>query len=158
MQITAKNNGQHPALHPTLVALSIVLAQNGDLSSINRSHPDLNKHEFYDKRVVFPSDLSDLLPQVADRWWEPLGELYLLICPHAYNFTLQKVKTAEAAHREHAAKTSPIKAPAPVSHRVMLILPEQPPRSEEAALMVVDEELGVTVSAAITGLVLICFY
>ena len=110
------------------------------------------------KRAVFPSDLSDLLPQVADHWWEPLGKSYLLICPHAYNFTLQKVKTAEAAHREHAAKTSPTKAPAPVSHRVMLILPEQPPRLEEVAPMVVDEKLGVTVSAAITGLVLICFY
>ena len=107
---------------------------------------------------MFPSDLSDLLPQVADRWWKPLGESYLLICPHAYNFTLQKVKTAEAACREHAAKTSPTKASAPVLCRVMLILPEQPPRSEEAALMVVDEELSVTVSAAITGLVLICFY
>ena len=107
---------------------------------------------------MFPSDLSDLLPQVADRWWKPLGESYLLICPHAYNFTLQKVKTAEAACREHAAKTLPTKASAPVLCRVMLILPEQPPRSEEAALMVVDEELSVTVSAAITGLVLICFY
>ena len=67
MQITAKNNGRHPALHPILAALSIVLVQNGDLGSINRSHPDLNEHEFYDERVVFPSDLSDLLPQVADR-------------------------------------------------------------------------------------------
>ena len=108
--------------------------------------------------MVFPSDLSDLLPQVADRWWEPLGESYLLIFPHAYNFTLQKVKTAKAAHREHAAKTSPTKAPAPVSRRVTLILPEQPSRSEKAAPMVVDEELSVTVSAAITDLVLICFY
>ena len=107
---------------------------------------------------MFPSDLSDLLPPVSDRWWEPLGESYLLICPYAYNFTLQKVETAEAARREHAAKTSPTNAPAPVPRRVTLILPGQPPRSEEVVPMAVDEELGTMVSAAIIGLVLIYIY
>ena len=81
-----KKEGSNPASHPTLAALSIVLTRNGDLGSINRFHPDLNEHEFYDAEAMFPSDLSNLLPPVEEHWWESLGESYLLNCPHTYIF------------------------------------------------------------------------
>jgi len=58
-----------------LTALSIVLERNQDLGRIDRSHPDLWEHAFYDPGAEFPADLSDLLPQSDDRWWETLGEL-----------------------------------------------------------------------------------
>ena len=61
------------SLHPTLIALQNVLAKNEDLSSINRSHPCLVKHKYYDKNGNFPDDLSGMLPPMEDRWWEQLG-------------------------------------------------------------------------------------
>jgi hypothetical protein len=61
-------------LHPTLIALQNVLAkEDQDLGSINRSHPRLVKHKFYDKDYQFPDDLSSMLPPMEDRWWEQLG-------------------------------------------------------------------------------------
>lgn len=70
-----KNERDRPPLHPTLVALTMVLYSNGDLGSIHRTHPDLDAHEFYDPSAQFPEDISDLLPVAADRWWEHLGKL-----------------------------------------------------------------------------------
>jgi len=64
-----------PDLHLTLIALTIVLHRDEDLSMINRSHPDLENHKFYKARAEFPDDISDLLPSgSADRWWERLGK------------------------------------------------------------------------------------
>jgi hypothetical protein len=51
-----------------------VLERNEDLGRISRSHPDRHEHSFYDAEAKFPSDISDLLPPNADRWWEPLGK------------------------------------------------------------------------------------
>ena len=63
-----------PPLHPTLVALSIVLSRDEDLSRIDRSHPDRHLHKRYKPDATFPNDISDLLPLHADRWWEQLGK------------------------------------------------------------------------------------
>jgi len=62
-------------LHPTLVALSIVLELNEDLRRITRSHPGQERHAFYNVDFKFPKDISNLLPQPADWWWEHLGRL-----------------------------------------------------------------------------------
>ena len=62
-----------PPLHPTLVALSMVLHRDEDLGTINRTYPDQGKHIYYKAGAVFPDDISDLLPPSADRWWEHLG-------------------------------------------------------------------------------------
>jgi len=65
-----------PDLHPTLIALTIVLCRDEDLSRINQSHPELKNHEFYKAEAEFPKDISDLLPPPsasADHWWEHLG-------------------------------------------------------------------------------------
>ena len=62
-------------MHPTLVALSIVLDGNEDLGNITRSHPKRQAHSFYDERAVFPEYIANLLPPSTDRWWEPLGKL-----------------------------------------------------------------------------------
>jgi hypothetical protein len=69
-----ENKGAWFPLHPTLVALSIVLDRDEDLSRINGSHPDRQQHEFYDASADFPPDISDLLPPSAERWWERLGK------------------------------------------------------------------------------------
>jgi len=62
-----------PDLHPTLIALSIVLHCDEDLCNINQYHPDRQYHEFYKAEANFPKDISDLLPS-ADHWWEGLGK------------------------------------------------------------------------------------
>jgi len=67
------NPPSFPGLHPTLIALSIVLHHDEDLGSINQSHPDQQSHEFYKADANFPNNISDLLPS-ADHWWEGLGE------------------------------------------------------------------------------------
>jgi hypothetical protein len=58
-----------------LAALSIVLERDEDFGRVTRSHPDLREHVYYDASNEFPADISDLLPESADRWWESLGEL-----------------------------------------------------------------------------------
>jgi hypothetical protein len=63
-----------PPLHPTLVALSIVLAENEDLGMINRLHPKRRSHYFYVPEAIFPTNISHLLPPTADRWWVRLGK------------------------------------------------------------------------------------
>ena len=70
-----KDEHNRPSMHPTLVTLGIVLHRDKDLGSINQSHPDRDEHEFYDASALFPEDISNLLPEVADRWWEHLGML-----------------------------------------------------------------------------------
>ena len=64
-----------PSLHPTLVALSIVLSHDKDLSRINWSHPDCHLHKCYKPNATFPDDILDLLPPHEDHWWEQLGKL-----------------------------------------------------------------------------------
>jgi len=70
-----KDERNHSPMHPTLVALGIVLHRNEDLGNINRSHPDRDEHEWYDGSALFPEDISNLLPEATDRWWEQLGML-----------------------------------------------------------------------------------
>jgi len=70
-----KDERDRPPMHPTLVMLGIVLHRDEDLGSINQSHPDWDEHEFYDTSTLFPEDILNLLPEVADRWWEHLGML-----------------------------------------------------------------------------------
>ena len=68
-----KEGGTCP-LHPTLVALSIVLLRDGNLGTINQSHLDRHMHKFYNENAKFPADISHLLPPSEDRWWEVLGK------------------------------------------------------------------------------------
>jgi hypothetical protein len=70
-----REEGDPPPLHPTLAALSMVIRRDEDLGSITRSYPDRVKHRDYDASVVFPFDISGLLPPSKDRWWEHLGRL-----------------------------------------------------------------------------------
>ncbi|KAH9025352.1 hypothetical protein EDB83DRAFT_2319892 [Lactarius deliciosus] len=70
--IRKENLGEAPALHPTLAALYIVLASNGDLAEITRNHPYLCKHVYYQPGAEFPQDISDLLPS-KDHCWETLA-------------------------------------------------------------------------------------
>jgi hypothetical protein len=74
-QVWNENGGVFFTLHPTLVALSIVLTRDEDLGRINRSHPDQWEHQYFISNHEFPADISDLLPPSADWWWESLGEL-----------------------------------------------------------------------------------
>jgi hypothetical protein len=69
-----KTTGTHPALHPTLAALTIVLQTDDDLSNIQRSHPLLERHSFYKVEAKFDDDISGYLPGAAQRWWECLGK------------------------------------------------------------------------------------
>ena len=69
-----KNGGVRIPVHPTLVALSIVVELDEDLGNINRSHPERFRHSLYNASAEFPLDISDLLPPSADRWWEGLGK------------------------------------------------------------------------------------
>ena len=56
-----------PSLHPTLVALSIVLSHDEDLSRIDWSHPDCHLHKRFKSDATFPDNILDLLPPHADR-------------------------------------------------------------------------------------------
>jgi len=90
----SKDDDDRPPLHPTLVALSMVLHCNGDLGTINRTYPDRHKHAYYKDSAVFPNDISDLLPPSADRWWEHLGtpiiaEVPLSPCLQSFNEKLK---------------------------------------------------------------------
>jgi len=60
-------------MHPTLVALSIVLHRDEDLGNITWSHPEWHRHKYFNAQAEFPKDISDLLPS-EDRWWEGLGK------------------------------------------------------------------------------------
>jgi len=60
-------------MHPTLVALSIVLRRDDDLGKVTRSHPDRHRHTYFNAKAEFPEDILDLLPS-EDRWWEGLGK------------------------------------------------------------------------------------
>jgi hypothetical protein len=84
-------NGKVPPMHPTLVALSIVISGKQDLSRISRDHPGRLHHKFYDASTDFSADISDLLPPSGDRWWEALGKPRLLRFPRcpAYNLTMK---------------------------------------------------------------------
>jgi hypothetical protein len=70
-----ENCGVKPALHPTLVALFIVLSSDSpNLSEIGRNYPKCQKHKDYDPNAQFPEDLSPFLPPSEDHWWEHLGK------------------------------------------------------------------------------------
>jgi len=70
-----KDEHNRSPMHPTLVALGIVLHCNEDLGNTNWSHPDRDEHEWYDGSALFLEDISNLLPEAADHWWEQLGML-----------------------------------------------------------------------------------
>jgi hypothetical protein len=72
-EIKEQDNPPPISLPPTLAALSIVLKGKEDLGNISRSHPDLRRHIFFNRKVTFPEDISDRLPS-EDRWWEELGK------------------------------------------------------------------------------------
>jgi hypothetical protein len=78
-------------MHPTLIALSIVIVDNEDLSRISPNHPDRQHHSYYDPSADFSDDISDLLPPSEDRWWEVLGKPQLLRFSRclAYNLTMK---------------------------------------------------------------------
>jgi hypothetical protein len=73
-----------PDLHPLLVTLLIVLANNEDFSLITESHPELQRHKYYNPSAVFPDDLSPFLPPREDCWWEDLGVSHLLYPFHFF--------------------------------------------------------------------------
>jgi hypothetical protein len=82
----SENNDASFALHPILVRLTIVMAEKDSLYMISESHPLRERHEVYNLDAEF-SDISNLLLESADRWWEHLGKQQLLkfSCP-AYHF------------------------------------------------------------------------
>ena len=110
-----KNEGAAPALHPTLVALFIVLQDGADLSEIRRGHPDLCKHKYYKPEAKFPQDISKLLPAPEHHWWETLGKS---CAPFSRLFSLS-CTAADACQR----KTAPVVTPC--LPRVRLLLPDQ---------------------------------
>lgn len=59
-------------MHPSILALSIVLSNDEDFSLITSNHPQLPSHKYYNDLAVFP-DLSTFLPSREDCWWEGLG-------------------------------------------------------------------------------------
>lgn len=69
-----KRERDRPPVHPTLLALSIVISLGEDLRRINLLHPRLKSHIYYDPGATFPQDISNMLLPSADRWWERLGE------------------------------------------------------------------------------------
>ena len=69
-RMKAENGGNAPKLHQILAALSIMLSRDENLSKIFASHPCLRKHIHYDSSIVFPSEISDLLPKQEKRWWD----------------------------------------------------------------------------------------
>jgi hypothetical protein len=73
-RVKKANRGSAPALHPTLAALSVVLAKGADFAEIGRDYPKRRKHQFYDPQATFPEDITDLLPPQEERWWERLGK------------------------------------------------------------------------------------
>ncbi|KAH9988505.1 hypothetical protein BJV77DRAFT_737858 [Russula vinacea] len=78
-RIKQETGESRPALHPTLVALFIVLSRDEDLGRITRSHPDRKQHKYFRRREVFPEDISNLLPPREGRWWEDLGMLSKIV-------------------------------------------------------------------------------
>jgi hypothetical protein len=87
-----KNGDQIFPLHPILGALTIVIRKNEDFGNITASHPGLKNHKYYNPNAEFPADISNMLPPMADRWWESLGMRQLLKfqrCP-AYSFFFNK--------------------------------------------------------------------
>ena len=91
MPILRANPRKVLPMHPILIALSIVMTGQEDLSHIARDHPGRLRHRFYDASVDFSADISDLLPPGEDRWWEALGKprlLRFLRCP-AYNLAIK---------------------------------------------------------------------
>jgi hypothetical protein len=102
-QHATNEDGDFPPLHPTLAALCIVLDQNEDLGTINRSHPDRDEHTYYNSYWVFPSDISNLLPPSADPWWERLGKPSFPWPP----LLPLRMRTAEAARTTHAPQPDP---------------------------------------------------
>ena len=62
-----------PDLHPTLIALFIVMGTDGDLEDIMRDHPKLASTKYYSPNATFPQDLTRYLQ--GERWWEALGAL-----------------------------------------------------------------------------------
>jgi len=70
-----KENGDAPfPLHPILVALAIVIAEDGDLGEITPTHPRREEHKFYKPGAKFPFRISHLLPPPEQCWWVPLGK------------------------------------------------------------------------------------
>jgi hypothetical protein len=97
--VLRRNGNQKFPLHPILGALTIALTRKKpddevDLGSITSSHPRLKDHKYYFANAEFPTDLSNMLPPIADRWWEHLGMHQLLIfpCYPTYNFFNKKLK------------------------------------------------------------------
>ena len=77
-----------PPIHHILVALSIVLNQNEDLSRVTTTHPDRDEHMFYDPSADFSKDILDLASRTKSCWWEPLGKPQFLIHLHRSTYNL----------------------------------------------------------------------
>ena len=58
-------------MHPTLVALFIVMGTDGDLGDITRDHPKVGATKYYNPHENFPQDITAYLQ--GERWWEALG-------------------------------------------------------------------------------------
>jgi hypothetical protein len=107
------NQWTNPGLHPILLTLSIVIVEKEDIGTIGRHHKLMKEHKHYRSDVVFPSDLSDLLPPKEDRWWELLGKLkFNCSSPcHSYNY---KLGTAEESRkRQRSSEVTPPSLPVP---------------------------------------------
>jgi hypothetical protein len=55
----------------------MVTRRNEDLSMISSTYSGVARHGRYQEGVEFPANISHLLPQSSERWWEVLGESLL---------------------------------------------------------------------------------
>jgi hypothetical protein len=68
-----RDGGKAPDLHPTLIALFIVMITGGDLGNISRNHPRKEESKYFNCDAVFPDEIAMYLPPRRERWWEDLG-------------------------------------------------------------------------------------
>jgi hypothetical protein len=130
----AHPNKTPPHLHPLIVALTIVLDDDDDLSLISASFSGLERHKYYNPQVVFP----DLAPYAAkdDCWWEDLGTLTHFLHPFGFHNaspaaqsrpgkTPQEPVAPEGltTHKVSAAPKNPS-----TNRQVLRILPPRPPQ------------------------------
>ena len=121
-----KQQGAAPALHPTLVALFIVLESGADLFKSGRNHPNHRSHKYYDPSANFPNDISNLLPSSEHCWWDVLGRSYSLF---SGSFS-QLFPAADVCQRRTELRAS-VRL-----RRVRLILPNRPNEDKDIEMEV----------------------
>ncbi|KAF8262442.1 hypothetical protein EI94DRAFT_1808759 [Lactarius quietus] len=76
-----ENRGIAPPLHPTIVALFIILKESRNLLDIGRNYPGVMQHLYYKPQAKFPKEISHLLPSSGEFWWEALAAKAQSVAP-----------------------------------------------------------------------------